>query len=464
MPAGRWDIPQGRNVNSWQRLSPPQLFVGSFGFLIAIGTVGLKLLPGLYQTEPLGWLDAAFMATSAVCVTGLAVTDIATHFTMLGQVFLLLLIQLGGLGMLAFTSLIILALGRRLSVRAESLGVSSREAAPHVDTRRLTLDVVRFTLLLEGIGALILYGLWVPSFGWSGAAWPAIFHSISAFCNAGFSTFSDSLIGVRNSPAVLCVVMILITAGGIGFLTMEEAHLKCFRRHVRGRTRFSLHSRLVLWTSGILTFGGCVLFLFFERHGCLATMPLGDRICNALFMSVTARTAGFNTVDYATVTDSGNFLTILLMTIGGSPGSTAGGLKTTTFAIIGLLAWSRFRSRETTSFGGRSIPEETVQRSVGLMVVAVGVAAIGVFALAATEPLPTVEERFLGRVFEVASAFNTVGLTMGVTPQLSPAGRVTAIVLMFLGRVGPLTLAAALIVRRPPGGRFRYAYEEVVVG
>lgn len=464
MPAGRWDIPQGRKVNSWQRLSPPQLFVGSFGLLIVIGTIGLKLLPGLYRTEPLGWLDAAFMATSAVCVTGLAVTDIATHFTMFGQAFLLALIQLGGLGMLAFTSLIILALGRRLSVRAETLAVSARDAAPHIDTRRLTLDVVRFTLLLEGTGAIILYCLWVPSFGWSGALWPALFHSVSSFCNAGFSTFSDSLIGMQTSPAVLCVVMMLITAGGIGFLTMEEAYLRCFNRLAHRPSRFSLHSQLVLWMSALLTIGGCLLFLLFERNGCLAALPPGHRICNALFMSVTARTAGFNTVDYTSVTDSGNFLTILLMTIGGSPGSTAGGLKTTTFAIIGLLAWSRFRALETTSFRGRSIPEETVQRSVGLMVVAVGIAAIGVFALAATEALPAVEERFLGRMFEVASAFNTVGLTMGVTPQLSSAGRIIAIVLMFMGRVGPVTLAAALIVRRPWGSRFRYAYEEVVVG
>jgi trk system potassium uptake protein len=464
VPMGRWDVPQGRKVNFWQAITPPQLFVGSFLLLIISGTIGLKLLPGLYVGEPLGWQDAAFTATSAVCVTGLVVVDTATFFTTAGQAFLLLLIQLGGLGMLAFTSLIIMALGRRLSVRAETIAASSREVTPDIDTRRLTFDVVRFTLFLEGLGAIALYLLWVPRFGWTGAAWPATFHSVSAFCNAGFSTFSDSLIGMQTSPTTLCVVMILIIAGGIGFLTMEESFLKCFSRRWRRRGRLSLHSQLVLWTSAILMLGGGVLFAAFEWNNSLQDMAIGDRICNALFMSVTARTAGFNTVDYAGVTDSGNFLTILLMAIGGSPGSTAGGLKTTTFALIGLIAWSRLRALESTSFEGRSIPDETLQRAVGLVVVAVAVAAIGVFALSATESLRTIEGRFLVRMFEVASAFNTVGLSMGLTPQLSTTGRSVVIALMFLGRVGPLTLAAALIIRRPRKSRFRYAYEDVVVG
>ncbi|TVP94108.1 MAG: potassium transporter TrkH [Planctomycetaceae bacterium] len=440
------------------------MFVGSFLLLIAVGTLGLKALPGLYVSSPLGWVDAAFTATSAVCVTGLIVTDTATHFTPLGQAYLLLLIQLGGLGMLAFTSLIIVALGKRLSLRAETLAHGIRDAAPNIDSKRLMLDVVRFTLALEALGAVTLFLLWGPKLGWSEAMWPAVFHSVSAFCNAGFSNFSDSMVGFQTAPATLLVVMILIILGGIGFLTMEETVLAL--GDLRGRTRFrmSLHSRLVLWTTAVLVVGGGILFVWFESESSLAGMKPIDRVCNGLFMSVTARTAGFNTVDYADVTDSGNFLTILLMMIGGSPGSTAGGLKTTTFALIGLLAWSRLRSQPATSFAGRSVPDETIQRAVGLMVVAVATVAVGMFVMARTEPLEDREGRFLIRMFEVVSAFNTVGLSMGLTSDLSTGGRLMLTLLMLLGRVGPLTLAAALILRRPRRGHFRYAYEDVVVG
>lgn len=460
----RWDVPQGRSVNAWQGLTPPQMFVGSFLLLIALGTLGLVFLPGLYVGESLGWQDAIFTSTSAVCVTGLIVVDTATHFTPLGQAFILLLIQLGGLGMLAFTSMIIMAIGGRVSLRTESLASGTRDAAPHVDGKRLAIDVVRFTLAFEAIGAIALYLIWAPRYGWVDAMWPALFHSVSAFCNAGFSTFSDSLIGFQDSPATLMVIMALIVGGGIGFLTMEEAFLSCFNKTWRKSNRISLHSRLVLWTTGILIVGGAVLFYLFEWKHTLEGMSIRDRLFNGLFLSVTARTAGFNTIDYAQATDSGNFLTILLMMIGGSPGSTCGGLKTTTFALIGLLAWSRLRSQETTSFAGRSVPDETIQRAVGLVVVTVAVVAIGVFTLAATEAQNDSQTRFLRRVFEAVSAFNTVGLSMGLTGELSSMGRSAITVLMFLGRVGPLTLAAALVIRRPRKSRFRYAYEDVVVG
>lgn len=460
-PAGRWEVPRGRKVRGLQRFTPPQIFVGSFLLLIALGTLGLMFLPGLYQGERLGWLDAIFTATSAVCVTGLIVVDTATYFTPAGQAFLLLLIQLGGLGMLAFTSLIITALGRRLSLRAEILTAGTREAAPHVDARRLTLDIVRFTFLLEGIGAACLYFLWVPRFGWAGAAWPAVFHSVSAFCNAGFSIFSDSLVGYQQSPAILSAIMLLVILGGLGFLTMEEVYLCWFRRLHK---RISVHSQLVLWSSLVLLLGGGLLFCLFEWHHSLGHLSAADKFQNAMFMSVTARTAGFNTIDYATATDSSNFLTILLMTIGGAPGSTAGGMKVTTFALLGLLAWSRLRGYESTIFGNRSIPSETVQRAVGLTVVAGGVIAIGVFAMATAGHFVAIHGSFLNRMFEAVSAFNTVGLSMGLTPRLSGAGRWVAILLMFLGRVGPLTLAAAMVVRRPRKRTFRYAYEDVVVG
>ncbi len=464
-----WEVTRRRRSSLWRQLSAPQLFVGSFLFLVLLGTIGLKTLPGLYTGEPLEWLDALFTATSAVCVTGLIVVDTATYFTTRGQAVILLLIQLGGLGMITFTTLIILALGRRLSLRHEVLSASTVEVAPHLDYRRLMRDVVRFTLILEAAGALLLYLLWIPRFGWDRAAWHALFHSISAFCNAGFSTFSDSLTGFQRSPVTLLVMMALIVVGGLGFLTLEEL----FLRHKAGQQerifRLSLHSRIVLVTTAVLLVGGWILYTLFEWRLTLGEMPLWARPFNSLFMSVTARTAGFNTVDYAAAAANTNFLTILLMAIGGSPGSTAGGIKTTTIALIGLLAWSRFRGREITNLWGRSVPEETIQRAIALFVVAFGVLTAAILAYITFEIGSATHNEaaagFLPYMFEAASAFNTVGLSMGVTGDLSTAGRWLTIVLMFVGRVGPLTFAAAIALSRPsPSGEFRYAYEDVVVG
>jgi trk system potassium uptake protein len=463
-----WEIDHRRRPPLWRRLSAPQLFAGSFLLLVLAGTVGLRALPGLYAGEPLGWLDALFTATSAVCVTGLIVVDTATRFTPAGQAFLLLLIQLGGLGMITFTSLIIVALGRRLSLRQEALAGSPAEVAPHVDSASLLRDVVRFTFALEGAGALLLYLLWAPRMGLVGAAWPALFHSVSAFCNAGFSTFSDSLVRFQRDPLTLLVVSALIVAGGIGFLTMEELRLLRRARREGRRFRLSLHSRLVLATTAALLLGGWVVYTAFEWGGTLAPLPAGHRVANGFFLSVTARTAGFNTVDYGALAAGSAFVTILLMGIGGSPGSTAGGTKTTTVALIGLLAWARFRGREVTSLWGRTIPEETIQRAVGLFVVAFGVVTLAILAYLATERGAggaAGDDPFLPYMFEAASAFNTVGLSMGVTGGLSAAGKWITIFLMYVGRVGPLTFAAAVALARPtPTGEFRYAYEDVVVG
>lgn len=458
-----------RRRSPWRALSAPQLFVGSFLLLVLLGTLGLRLLPGLYTGERLGWLDALFTATSAVCVTGLIVVDTAVHFTFWGQAFLLLLIQLGGLGIITFTSLIILVLGRRLSLRQQSLSATSLEVAPHVDTGRLARDVVLFTLVIEAVGFVVLYALWAPRFGWGGALWPSLFHSISAFCNAGFSTFSDSLIGFQSAPLTLLAISALVVLGGIGFLTLEELHLERQARKAGRSFRLSLHSRIVLATTAFLLLAGWAGFTYFEWGLTLGRLPWWDRLVNGWFLSVTPRTAGFNNILYHEASDATNFLTILLMFIGGSPGATAGGLKTTTFALVGLLAWSRFRGHEVTSLWGRSVPEETIQRAVGLWVVAFALVTLSIFLYTASELSGVAHAEggglFLQYMFEAVSAFNTVGLSMGVTAGLSEPGKWITVFLMFLGRVGPLTFAAALALRAPtPAGEFRYAYEDVVVG
>jgi trk system potassium uptake protein TrkH len=471
----QWEVGAARRRRLWRNVTPPQLFVGSFLLLVVFGTLGLRWLPGLYTGERLGWLDAVFTATSAVCVTGLIVVDTATHFTWAGQAFLLLLIQLGGLGIVTFTTVIILLIGGRISLRQESVSGNVAEVAPHVDFHHLTRDIFIFTLIIEAAGAVLLYTAWVPSMGLVGAVWPAIFHAVSAFCNAGFSTFSDSLMGMARQPFTLGIIMMLIVVGGIGFLTMEELWLRRAqrRRRLRRQTddlvpRLSLHSRLVLLTTAALLLTGWIFFTAYEWNLSFASLPAPARVLNGLFMSVTARTAGFNSIDYGQASDGSNFLTILLMFIGGSPGSTAGGVKTTTIALIGLLAWSRYRGRTSAGIMGRSIPEETIQRAVGLFVMAFGIVTLAIFVLTTTE-IGTVshdmaEQAFLSYMFEAVSAFNTVGLSMGVTPDLSTAGRVVTIILMFLGRVGILTFAAAIAIRARRTGQIRYAYEDVVIG
>ena len=448
-------------------MSAPQLFAGSFLLLILLGTLGLKVLPGLYTETELSWLDALFTATSAVCVTGLIVVDTATYFTGWGQAYLLLLIQLGGLGMITFSTLIILGLRRRLSLRHEEFSANLMDVAPHVEPHRLTRDVVVFTLIVEAAGALLLYLFWLPRLGWQDGMWHAVFHSVSAFCNAGFSTFTDSLMSFQQAPFTLLVMMALIVTGGLGFLTLEELHLRRVTRRAGQRFRLSLHSRLVLTATAALILLGWGGYCFFEWRVTLADMPTWARALNGLFMSVTARTAGFNTIDYGDTEASTSFLTILLMAIGGSPGSTAGGLKTTTVALLMLAAWTRLRGGEFTSAWGRSVPEETVQRAVGLFVIGFVVLTGGIFAYVTLE-LHAIAGgaeaySFLHYMFEAASAFNTVGLSMGVTGNLEDGTRVLTVLLMYIGRVGPLTFAAAITLARSRE-RFRFAYEDVIVG
>ncbi len=449
------------------RLTPPRLLVLSFLILIAFGTIGLKTIPGLYVGPGLSWMDALFTATSAACVTGLIVVDTATYFTPLGQAFILLLIQLGGLGMLTFTTLVILALGRRLSLHHEALTANTAQIVPDVDFKNLVRNIVRFTLAFEAVGALLLFVLWLPTFTPTEAAWHAVFQAISAFCNAGFSTFSDSLMGFQGSTGVLGVIMGLIVLGGLGFLTLEEVHVQWRRRTTRARQRLSLHSRLVLWTTAALLVGGWLVFALLEWSGGLGHLATADRFVNSLFMSVTSRTAGFNTVDHASVSEGTNFVTIVLMSVGGSPGSTAGGMKTTTLAVLLLLAVARLTGHTVATFQARSLPEETVQRATGLFVVGFAVVTLGIllFTIVGSVPGAPNPGGFLEHMFEAVSAFNTVGLSMGATGSLSGWGKALIIVLMYVGRVGPLTFAAAIALRRRSRrSEVRYAYEDVIIG
>jgi trk system potassium uptake protein TrkH len=449
----------------WRHLSGPQLFVGSFLALVILGTLLLLWLPGIYTGPGLSLVDALFTATSAVCVTGLIVVDTATYFTPLGQAVLLLLIQLGGIGMLTLTTFIILLLGGRLTLRAETV-LAPADAALHFSVRRLIDAVFRYTFAIEGAIALGLWLLWSPRLGPVDAFFHALFHAVSAFCNAGFSTFSAGLVPVAGDIPALLLISVAIVLGGLGFVVLEELWLHL--RH-RTRTRLSLHSRLVLVSSAVLVLAGAALFFLLEWGNVLAPFPWFIRPFEALFLSITPRTAGFNTVDYAALSSAALFLTIGLMMVGGSPGSTAGGLKTTTLAVLAALAVARLRGRTRTDAFGRTIPEGTVQRAAGLVVLVMALLGAAILLLQVSElagtPHSASRGAFMELTFEAVSAFNTVGLSTGITPSLSTPGKLILAVLMFAGRVGPFTLvasmAAAAARRRLP---LRFASEDVIVG
>lgn len=454
-----------RTLSVWRRLTAPQLLAGSFLGLIAFGTAVLLLVPGLYTADRLSFVDALFTATTAVCITGLMIVDVGTYFTPFGQAVLLGLIQIGGLGILTLTTVVILWLGRRPSLREEAVFGGAHRGAV-IEPARLVRGILRYTLLIEAAGALALWITWAPDLGLVGAIWPAVFHAVSAFCNAGISIFRDSLIDYGTRPVSLTIIMALVVLGGLGFLVLEE--LNTWRRR-RGQHRVSLHTRLVLLAALILIPGGALLFAIFEWTNVLADAPWYVRPVQALFLSVMPRSGGFNTVPYDELTSASLLLSMILMLIGGAPGSTAGGLKTTTVAVLVALAIARARGRPTIHAFRRTIPESTIQRSVGLVIFVIALLAVALLILLLTElrGVPAAEARgmSLDLGFEAVSAINTVGLSVGITPELSNAGKVLLSILMYIGRVGPLTIAASMVVaaqRRRV--RIRYATEDVIIG
>jgi trk system potassium uptake protein TrkH len=464
---------------AWEQITPEWLFIASFLGVIVIGTIGLRFVPFFYAGDraPLGFVDALFTATSAVCVTGLIVVDTATYFSFWGKLWLLVLIQVGGLGIITFTTFLIAAIGGRPSLRQEAITVGARETVQTIDYRGLVRHVFLFTLAFELIGFVLLAATWslqwmlseegtlggVDPVGFWEVQGHAAFHSVSAFCNAGFSTFSDSVVRFQTWPLTLIIHMGLIVVGGLGFLTLEELYMYSKARRARRGFRMSLHSKVVLLMTMLLVLGSWPAFAVLEWGNTLAGMPVWAKLVNAMFMGVTPRTAGFNNVNYVQATVGASFLTILLMFIGGAPGSTAGGLKVTTVALPGLLAWSRIRGRQVTGIFKRTVPEETIQRAVGLIVLGFALVTGCILLIVISEG--SSPERFLDYMFEAVSAFDTVGLSRDTTPGLSTFAKLAMIVLMFLGRVGLPTVASALTVAAyRPAGEFRYAQEDIVIG
>ncbi|MEW5762782.1 MAG: TrkH family potassium uptake protein [Bacillota bacterium] len=446
-------ILRGRQHAISLRLSPPQLLVLGFAGVILAGTL-LLLAPFAAAGERADFLTALFTATSAVCVTGLVVVDTGTFWSGWGHAIILLLIQTGGLGVMTMGTLFAILLGKRIGFR-ERLVI--RESLNNINVAgvvRLVRSILLYTAAVEGFFALVLGLRWAADFGWERGMWLGLFHAVSAFNNAGFDLMGDfrSLTRYVDDPVVTLGVGLAIVLGGLGFAVAVD-----ILRQRRWR-KFSLHTKFVLVLTFLLIGCGMAVFLALEHNNTLAGLGPGGKLLASFFQAVTPRTAGYNTVDIGRLTAATQFLLVLLMFIGASPGSTGGGIKTTTFGALGLAVLSMARGKEDAELFGRRIPKEQIYRALGVFLMSVTVVVLAVMALLVSQ-----EKDFLSLVFEAVSAFGTVGLSTGITPDLTPFGKVVLIVTMFVGRVGPLTVAFALALRPQPGA-VRYPEEKLIIG
>ena len=442
-------------------LAPPQLLALHIAGLIAVGTVLLALPLAAEPGQHVSLVDAFFTSTSAVCVTGLVVIDVPNVLSLFGEITLMLLIQAGGLGYMTISTLVAVALGKRVTLQErltlqEALNVYTSEGL-----LRFASLVLRFTLALELAGAAVLAVRWIPELGVLQGSYVSLFHAVSAFNNAGFSLFSDNLVRYRGDLTINLVITSLIICGGLGFLVLSELV------RLRRRAALSVHTKLVLAMTAILVCGGTLAIFLLERGNPRTLGPLGagEALLASYFQSVTPRTAGFNTLDIGALAPPTLFLIILLMFVGASPGGTGGGIKTTTFGIILAALWTTIRGRSEPVVFRRRLAPDLVARAFFISLTAfVAVNLIGWFVLFAER------SDFLGTIFETTSAFGTVGLSMGrsgsvlsLSGHFSAAGKLLEAGMMYLGRVGPLTLAVALA-----GGaervRLRHPEAKVLIG
>ena len=413
-----------------RRLTSSQIIVLGFLGAILLGAFLLMLPISTADGKGATFADAVFTATSATCVTGLVVQDTATYWSYFGQAVILLLIQVGGMGVVTFAVAITVASGKKIGLMQRSTMQEAISAHQMGGIVKLTGFILKTSAIIELTGAALLAPAFIKEFGVGKGIWYSFFHSISAFCNAGFDLMGvkekySSLTSFSDNILVNIVIMALIIIGGIGFLVWDD--IKTNKLHIR---KYRMQTKLVLITSAFLILLPAIVF-FIEFAG----LDIKSRILNSLFQSVTTRTAGFNTYDLTKLNSGGISIMIVLMLIGGSPGSTAGGMKTTTFAVVILTAFSVFRRKEHTDFAGRSIADSVLRNAIAIVTMYLLLFLTGGIIITAVEGLP-----MMTCMFETASAVGTVGLTLGITPSLSIASRIILIVLMYIGRVGGLTL------------------------
>ena len=444
---------QGRK----KQLTSAQIII--FGFMEVILFGAFLLMLPIASKGPGGtsFLDALFTSTSAVCVTGLIVHDTATYWTAFGQVVIIALIQVGGMGVVTVAVAIAMVSGKKIGLKERSTMQDAISAPKVGGIVRFTGFILKGTFLVELTGAVLMAPWFIRDFGFLKGIWYAVFHSISAFCNAGFDLMGvrepfSSLTSYVGNPVINFTIMMLIVVGGLGFLTWEDIRTNklCWRK-------YRMQSKVILTTTVLLIIIPAVIFYFCEFNG-PQWQNHGTRILASLFQSVTPRTAGFNTVDLASMSEPGQLLMAILMLIGGSPGSTAGGMKTTTLAVILLSAWGVFCRKGDAQCYGRRISEETVRYAAVVMIMYLTLCVGGAIIISYVEGLP-----MLTCIYETASAIATVGLTLGVTPGLGPVSHIILILLMYCGRVGGLTLVYAAISGVKPHVS-RLPQEKITVG
>lgn len=444
-----------------KNLNPARIVVSSFGVVILTGTLLLMLPLASRDGQSTEFLTCLFTATSASCVTGLILVDTWIHWSLFGQVVILLMIQLGGLGFMTVITLVSFALHRRIGLSERLIMVSTLNLNDMDGVVRVVRHALMGTFLIEGAGAVLLSLCFVPRYGLLGGVWRGIFHAISAFCNAGFDLLGTegaftSLLSCNGNPVILLTIMSLITIGGLGFFVWEDI-LRC-RRNFK---KLSLYSKMVLALTGGLIVGGTLFFLVVEwsNPGTLGDMPIWKKVLNAAFESVTLRTAGFDSIGQGNLLDSSLAMGCILMLIGGSSGSTAGGIKTVTVGVLLLTLRSGLRGREAVTLRGRTISPRQVTNAFTLTLMVVLLFVFGGMVISLADGIP-----LLSAAYEVASAMATVGVTVGITPTLSTFSHVLLICFMFLGRVGIMSFSIAFLAHRKYPAKIKYPTTEIMIG
>lgn len=453
--------------------TPSQIVTLSFLIIILVGTI-LLFLP-FSQTDSAGdisFLDCLFTATSAVCVTGLVTVTTATSWSFFGKIIILILIQIGGLGLVAIITYLGIHLGKRITLKDR---LTIQTAFNHTDFHgmvRMVMFVIRGTLICEGIGAFFLFlGFLSEGRGILTSFCYAIFHSISAFCNAGFDIIGDqSLIPYASNVFINIPIIILIIIGGIGFFVwIDFIHniKNYFSLKIKRRWRFSLHTKLTLITTCLLLFTG-TLYFFVAEYGntqLWGAAGIGEKLLKAFFQSVTLRTAGYATIDQSALSDTSKFVSAIFMIIGGSPGGTAGGIKTVTIAVVICSVWSVIKGRYSIDVFNRNIPLQLLQKSLTIIIIMTALLCTGTGLLSFTEHNNAYSHATVDLFYEVASALGTVGLTTGITPFLSSNGKILLITCMFIGRIGPISILISLTKRREiANDKIRYPKEDILIG
>lgn len=439
------------------RLNAVQILAIGFALVILVGGAILSLPISSVNGENTNFLDAIFTSTSAVCVTGLITLDTGTHWNAFGQTIIIILIEIGGLGFMSLTTFVAILLGKKITLRDRLLMQEAMNTFNIEGLVRMVKYVLGFTFTVQFFGALLLSTQFIPEYGFKKGILYSLFHSASAFCNAGFDLFGhfNSLVNYSNNSIVLLTISGLIIIGGLGFTVILEIY------NYKGTKKLSVNSKLVLLITTCLVFGGMIIMFILEYNNpnTIGDMGFKDKLLNSFFASVSPRTAGFNSVSTDDMTMAGKFTTILLMFIGGSPGSTAGGLKTTTFGVLILTVISILKGREDTEVFERRFSKETVYKAIALFSIGMILVIIVTMVLSVTES----NQSFINLLYEATSAFGTVGLTTGVTQELSSIGKVVIMITMYFGRVGPLTVILALVNRRKKKG-YKYPEGKILIG